>query len=283
MEDSRQRLQDMVSLLSASTPPPPEVVGGAISVARWVETVLQQMLEVIWVLEEGPAPELDELVDWRQVGALLNDCYALLDEGSEQGADMAKRSGGELSITMLAAVAPTVSTPMTTSTPTAISAPAVSTQTMTSTLTTKSTTTSTPSFSPTTIAPAPRTMITYDIGRSSKSTTVLPSLPSSTATAVSALVTTVSHGSGRSASIRVSVSQPPEASPTTITSPQSIGRVTGAIPTTISMAALQDLGCSSPIRETASYLPSGKLASVSSQRSVLLAFAIQPFARGEVG
>ncbi|GBG83671.1 hypothetical protein CBR_g37473 [Chara braunii] len=99
MEDSRQRLQDMVSLLSASTPPPPEVVGGAISVARWAETVLQQMLEVIWVLE-GPAPELDELVDWRKVGALLSDCYELLDEGSEQGADMAKRSGEELSVTI---------------------------------------------------------------------------------------------------------------------------------------------------------------------------------------
>ncbi|GBG60092.1 hypothetical protein CBR_g423 [Chara braunii] len=41
----------------------------------------QQMLEIIWELEVGPAPELDALIDWRQVDDLLNDCYTLLDEG----------------------------------------------------------------------------------------------------------------------------------------------------------------------------------------------------------
>ncbi|GBG76210.1 hypothetical protein CBR_g21959 [Chara braunii] len=99
MEDSRQHLQHMVSLLSVSTPPPPAVIGGAIEGAKWVENVIQTMLEVIWVLEEGPIPELDEFVDWRQVEALSSDCYTLLDEGLERGADWAKRSGGELPIT----------------------------------------------------------------------------------------------------------------------------------------------------------------------------------------
>ncbi|GBG81207.1 hypothetical protein CBR_g31879 [Chara braunii] len=102
--EGRRRLQDLVHLLSSPSLLPPEVVGGPVSAARWVATVMQQMLETIWVMEVGPAPELDEFVDWCQTDALLSECYTLLDERAKQGADMARRSGGKLPISMLAEV-----------------------------------------------------------------------------------------------------------------------------------------------------------------------------------
>ncbi|GBG87801.1 hypothetical protein CBR_g45957 [Chara braunii] len=46
--------------------------------------MMQSMLEVIWELEEGPAPSLDDFVDWHQAGLLMHSCYNIFRSGQDR-------------------------------------------------------------------------------------------------------------------------------------------------------------------------------------------------------
>ncbi|GBG85753.1 hypothetical protein CBR_g40482 [Chara braunii] len=47
------------------------------------ENTMQSMLDIIWELEEGPAPQLDEFIDWRQAETLMQRCYDIFKEGRD--------------------------------------------------------------------------------------------------------------------------------------------------------------------------------------------------------
>ncbi|GBG70962.1 hypothetical protein CBR_g8262 [Chara braunii] len=39
------------------------------------------MLNIIWMLEEGPDPQLEACIDWRKADGMMSACYALFTEG----------------------------------------------------------------------------------------------------------------------------------------------------------------------------------------------------------
>ncbi|GBG74262.1 hypothetical protein CBR_g18673 [Chara braunii] len=75
------RLQLIAGELSLQKQQGMEVDRGAISLPVWLAGSSQDVLAIIWELEEGPAAQLDPIIDWSQADELLNICYALFEEG----------------------------------------------------------------------------------------------------------------------------------------------------------------------------------------------------------
>ncbi|GBG62637.1 hypothetical protein CBR_g31272 [Chara braunii] len=56
---------------------------GAIMLVDWLEARIQDMLDILWEVEEGPAPQFYAYMDWRGVGARMGVCQALFREGRD--------------------------------------------------------------------------------------------------------------------------------------------------------------------------------------------------------
>ncbi|GBG63870.1 hypothetical protein CBR_g39651 [Chara braunii] len=81
LEQGCRRLQMMVGELSLQSIEEPEDEGGAISMAVWLKNMADDMLDIIWWLEEGPDPQLEACIDWRRAEAMMSTCYDLFAEG----------------------------------------------------------------------------------------------------------------------------------------------------------------------------------------------------------
>ncbi|GBG78721.1 hypothetical protein CBR_g27946 [Chara braunii] len=57
--------------------------GGALTLAGWMKDTSEDMLAIIWELEEGPDPRLDVCIDRRKADGVLSDCYTLFQEGRD--------------------------------------------------------------------------------------------------------------------------------------------------------------------------------------------------------
>ncbi|GBG67244.1 hypothetical protein CBR_g88533 [Chara braunii] len=81
IEEGGCRLQEVVAILCSSHGDQSGAVGGTITLAPWLKDMMQSMLEVIWELEEGPTPSIEEFVDWHQAGLLMHRCYDIFRNG----------------------------------------------------------------------------------------------------------------------------------------------------------------------------------------------------------
>ncbi|GBG62705.1 hypothetical protein CBR_g31722 [Chara braunii] len=81
LEKGCMQLQVMVGEPSSRSNEEPEVEGGAISLADWLKDMTDDMLNIIWTLEEGPDPQLEACIDWRKADGMMSTCYALFTEG----------------------------------------------------------------------------------------------------------------------------------------------------------------------------------------------------------
>ncbi|GBG82935.1 hypothetical protein CBR_g36462 [Chara braunii] len=88
IEEGGRRLQEVVDILLASQGGQLGTVGGTVSLAPWLEDKMQAMLDVIWELEEGPAPPIDEFVDWHRAGQLMHGCYDIFRIGQDRCATL---------------------------------------------------------------------------------------------------------------------------------------------------------------------------------------------------
>ncbi|GBG59416.1 hypothetical protein CBR_g38442 [Chara braunii] len=88
IEEGGRRLQEVVDILLASQGGQLGTVGGTVSLAPWLEDKMKAMLDVIWELEEGPAPPLDEFVDWHRAGLLMHGCYDIFRIGQDRWATL---------------------------------------------------------------------------------------------------------------------------------------------------------------------------------------------------
>ncbi|GBG67238.1 hypothetical protein CBR_g88526 [Chara braunii] len=84
IEEGGRRLQEVVDILCSSQGGQLGTVGGTDSLALWLEDMMQAMLDIIWELEEGPAPSLDEFVDWHRAGLLMHGCYDIFRIGQDR-------------------------------------------------------------------------------------------------------------------------------------------------------------------------------------------------------
>ncbi|GBG80690.1 hypothetical protein CBR_g31149 [Chara braunii] len=76
-------MQEVVDTLLSSQGGRLGTVGGTVLLAPWLEEKMQAMLDIIWELEEGPAPPLDEFVDWHRAGLLMHGCYDIFRRGQD--------------------------------------------------------------------------------------------------------------------------------------------------------------------------------------------------------
>ncbi|GBG70630.1 hypothetical protein CBR_g7932 [Chara braunii] len=316
LHDGRHRLLQMVAALSSPAPELMEVVGGATSLIRWVESTMELMLEVVWGLEQGPDPMLDLLLDHRQMDDLISQCYELLDEGQVQGTALVNCLGGALPVSMAApdqllvihsgkaaqgaALVESLGGELSVNSAAYGQSPITQSVTTSTTGSHIFTTIPTTTSISTTTAPVCSTEISNELGafsmhmvapactlinQSSSSLTFnkMTDAPVgineisnnlgavSLQTSAPACITTPSSETGgfcnhaSSSPSTVSVIPPAagellivlQKAPLTLPpSPSSIASVVA----TLVMEAFHDLGCSSPIRETTGYLPSGKLA-----------------------
>ncbi|GBG61514.1 hypothetical protein CBR_g21856 [Chara braunii] len=84
IEEGARRLQEVVNILCSSHGDQLGVARGTVTLQPWLEDMMQSMLEVIWELEEGPAPSLDDFVDWHQAGLLMHRCYDIFRSGQDR-------------------------------------------------------------------------------------------------------------------------------------------------------------------------------------------------------
>ncbi|GBG63615.1 hypothetical protein CBR_g38926 [Chara braunii] len=89
---TKEIVQDMSLWLQAE----PEVEGGAISLAGWLKDKSEDMLEIIWELEEGPDPRLDVCIDWRRANGIMSVCKTLFNEGRDLCALLEDRMEGDI-------------------------------------------------------------------------------------------------------------------------------------------------------------------------------------------
>ncbi|GBG65234.1 hypothetical protein CBR_g50025 [Chara braunii] len=75
IQEGCDRLRSMVEALSVRGGDWLEAEGGAAALIPWQDDTMQSTVDAIWELEEGPAPRLDEFVDWRQAETLMQRCY----------------------------------------------------------------------------------------------------------------------------------------------------------------------------------------------------------------
>ncbi|GBG72287.1 hypothetical protein CBR_g11215 [Chara braunii] len=83
LKEGKRRLREMVTLVSSKVRDWSEVVGGETSRTAWLKDKRQRMMDVPWELEEGPDPQLDDLLDWQLVDSLMGNCYAIYEEESD--------------------------------------------------------------------------------------------------------------------------------------------------------------------------------------------------------
>ncbi|GBG80318.1 hypothetical protein CBR_g30686 [Chara braunii] len=83
IQEGHRRFQDIVDALFTRRGDRSEADGGAPALIRWLDDMMQSMLDVIWELEEGPAPQLDEFINWRQAHTLMQHCYDIFEEGCD--------------------------------------------------------------------------------------------------------------------------------------------------------------------------------------------------------
>ncbi|GBG67295.1 hypothetical protein CBR_g434 [Chara braunii] len=95
LEKECRRLQVIVGELSLQSHEEPEVEGGAISVADWLKDMTDDMLDIIWELEEGPDPQLEACIDWRRVDGMMSTCYALFTESQNPRYMLEERLEGD--------------------------------------------------------------------------------------------------------------------------------------------------------------------------------------------
>ncbi|GBG73983.1 hypothetical protein CBR_g17694 [Chara braunii] len=81
IQEGGVRLRGIVEAMSAKGRDWRAVEGGGTALLTWTENSMQDMLEVIWELEEGSDPRLEDLLDWRQAKTLMQRCYAIFREG----------------------------------------------------------------------------------------------------------------------------------------------------------------------------------------------------------
>ncbi|GBG60434.1 hypothetical protein CBR_g5610 [Chara braunii] len=74
----------------------PEVERGAISLAGWLKDKSEDMLELIWELEDGPDPRLDVCIDWRRADGIMSICKTLFKEGRDLCALLEDRLEGDI-------------------------------------------------------------------------------------------------------------------------------------------------------------------------------------------
>ncbi|GBG84504.1 hypothetical protein CBR_g38786 [Chara braunii] len=95
LEQGCRRLQVMVGELSSWSNEELEDEGGAISLAVWLKNMADDMLDIIWGLEEGPDPQLEACIDWKRAEAMMSTCYALFAEGRNLHYKLEDRLKGE--------------------------------------------------------------------------------------------------------------------------------------------------------------------------------------------
>ncbi|GBG82018.1 hypothetical protein CBR_g34198 [Chara braunii] len=81
LEKGCRRLQELVEALSVRSNEEPGIDGGAILLAGWLNDTAEDILDVMWELEEGPDPQLDAYIDWRRADGVMNTCKALFVKG----------------------------------------------------------------------------------------------------------------------------------------------------------------------------------------------------------
>ncbi|GBG82492.1 hypothetical protein CBR_g34868 [Chara braunii] len=83
LKEGQRRLREMVTLVSSTACDWSGVERGETSRTVWLEDKRQRMMNVLWELEEGPDPQLEDLLDWQLADSLMSDCYAIYEEGSD--------------------------------------------------------------------------------------------------------------------------------------------------------------------------------------------------------
>ncbi|GBG46258.1 hypothetical protein CBR_g79664 [Chara braunii] len=83
LENGCRWLREIVRDMSLRLQMEPEVEGGAISLAGWMKDKSEDMLAIIWELEEGPDPWLDVSIDWRRADGIMSICKTLFNWGRD--------------------------------------------------------------------------------------------------------------------------------------------------------------------------------------------------------
>ncbi|GBG82477.1 hypothetical protein CBR_g34853 [Chara braunii] len=83
LEKGCRQLQELVEALSVRSNEEPGIDGGAILLVGWFNDTAEDILDVMWELEEGPDPQLDACVDWRRADGVMNTCKALFVKGRD--------------------------------------------------------------------------------------------------------------------------------------------------------------------------------------------------------
>ncbi|GBG84154.1 hypothetical protein CBR_g38128 [Chara braunii] len=83
LEEGCRRLQVMVGELSLRSHEEPQDAGGASCLAGWAKNMGEDMLDIIWELEEGLDPLLESCNDWTAADGMMSICYALFAEGRD--------------------------------------------------------------------------------------------------------------------------------------------------------------------------------------------------------
>ncbi|GBG69624.1 hypothetical protein CBR_g4454 [Chara braunii] len=95
LEQGCRQLQVMVGELSLRSNEEPEDEGGAISLAVWLKNMADDMLDIIWGLEEEADPQLEACIDWKRAESMMSTCYALFAEGRNLRYKLEDRLKGE--------------------------------------------------------------------------------------------------------------------------------------------------------------------------------------------
>ncbi|GBG62358.1 hypothetical protein CBR_g30312 [Chara braunii] len=83
LEEGYKQMQTIVGLLMQRQQEGGEIDGGAISMDQWLEDRIQELLDILWELEEGPDPRPDVYIDWRRADDRLAACRTLFTLGRD--------------------------------------------------------------------------------------------------------------------------------------------------------------------------------------------------------
>ncbi|GBG86629.1 hypothetical protein CBR_g41692 [Chara braunii] len=76
-------MQTIVGMLMQQQKEEVEINWGAITMDQWLENRTQEMLDILWELEEGPDPQLDVYINWRRVDDRMAACKTLFTLGRD--------------------------------------------------------------------------------------------------------------------------------------------------------------------------------------------------------
>ncbi|GBG60990.1 hypothetical protein CBR_g18586 [Chara braunii] len=83
LEEGCKQMQTIVGLLMQRQQEGGEIDGGAISMDQWLEDRIQELLDILWELEEGLYPQLDVYIDSRRADDRLAACRTLFTLGRD--------------------------------------------------------------------------------------------------------------------------------------------------------------------------------------------------------